>query len=56
MVLFWVAVVWLFARFVRPGDQGISRDESAIEIARRRYARGEISREEFEQIRRDLGS
>lgn len=25
-----------------------------LEIARRRYARGEITREEFEQIRRDL--
>ena len=29
--------------------------DSALEIARRRYARGEITREEFEQVRRDLG-
>lgn len=28
--------------------------DSAIDIARQRYARGEIDREEFEQIRRDL--
>jgi putative membrane protein len=30
------------------------REEEPLEIARRRYARGEISREEFERIKRDL--
>jgi len=29
-------------------------EDDALEIAKRRYARGDISREEFEQIRRDL--
>ncbi len=29
--------------------------ETPLDIARRRYAAGEISREQFEQIRRDLG-
>jgi putative membrane protein len=53
-VLFWGAIIWLFVRVFGPRDEGQSRDESAIEIARRRYARGEISREDFEQIRRDL--
>ena len=32
-----------------------SPNETPLEIARRRYASGEISREQFEQIRRDLG-
>jgi len=31
-----------------------SRDKSALEILRERYARGEINREEYEQKRRDL--
>ncbi len=30
------------------------RQESAGEILRRRYAQGEISKEEYEQMRRDL--
>ena len=55
-VFFWIAIIWLFIRSVGTPHEGGSRDASAIEIARRRYARGEISREEFDQIRRDLDS
>ena len=39
----------------RSGDSsGSGRDPSALDIARNRYARGEISQEEFEQLKRDL--
>lgn len=31
-----------------------SQSNEALDLARRRYAQGEISREEFEQFRRDL--
>ena len=55
MVLFWGAVI-LFAAWA---VQSLSRrepprDESALGIARRRYAAGEITREQYEQIARDL--
>lgn len=34
---------------------GPSQDtESALDIARKRYARGEITREQYDEIRRDL--
>lgn len=36
-----------------PGSRG-EREDHALEIARRRYAQGEISREEFDALRRDL--
>ena len=53
-VFFWGAIIWLVVRVLGARDGGAPRDDSAIEVARRRYARGDISREEFEQIRRDL--
>ena len=31
-----------------------SRDETPLEIAKKRYARGEISREEYETIKQNL--
>jgi len=60
MLLFWIIVialgVWLFRWLAeesraRRGPEG--RD-SALEILRERYARGEISREEFEDKKRGL--
>ena len=55
MVFFWVAIAWLFFRFfARDENAGSGSGESALDIAKRRYAAGEISREQFEQLRRDL--
>jgi putative membrane protein len=55
MSLFWAVivglVVWGVARLTRDRS---GRDETPLEIARRRYAGGEITREEFEQLRSDL--
>jgi putative membrane protein len=58
MVLAWVLVigaivagVWWVLRNARP-----SRRHDALDILRERYARGEISREEYESRRRDLAA
>jgi uncharacterized membrane protein len=48
-------VVTLFRRFSRPSDNEVDySDLSSLEILRRRYAAGEISREQFGEMRRVL--
>lgn len=51
-LLFWVTVVYLVAAGFGRLDRG--REPDAAEIARRRLARGELTVEEFERIRREL--
>lgn len=60
MVFFWVAVFALVVWGVSSAVKGSSRSSknedspSSLEIASQRYARGEISRREFEQLKQDL--
>jgi len=56
MVLFWVLVISGVVYLVRwLMSQGIAgRPESSLDILKKRYARGEISKQEFEDMRRDL--
>jgi putative membrane protein len=54
-ILFWGfivgVVVWVVNKLGRDSQP---RKQTPLEIARERYARGEINAEEFERIRRDL--
>ena len=43
--------IWFFTRLTRNDS---SKRQTPIEIASERYARGEINKEQFEQIRKDL--
>ena len=58
-ILFWggviALVVWGISRAVRGGGGEASRQKSPMELADERYARGEITREQWEQLRKDLG-
>jgi putative membrane protein len=54
--IFWggiiALVIWVVRKLTERG--GSEGRYSALDIAKQRYARGEISREEFEQIKKDL--
>ena len=56
MILFWggliALVVWGVSRLSRRSDSRPERDSLAI--AKERYARGELSKKEFEQLKKDL--
>ena len=61
MMIFWIMVVigiiflvrWLVGQG-RKGREVPPREESALDILEKRYAKGEIDREEFERKKRDL--
>ncbi len=56
LVLLWGALIgiiaWAVIRFSK--RDGSESKVNHIEIAKERYAKGEISKEEFEQIKKDL--
>lgn len=60
MAVFWLAIIaaaiWLFSNLFPQNKQMRTGDapETAVAILKKRYARGEISQEEFEAIRHDL--
>jgi putative membrane protein len=61
MIVFWVVVIVGIVYFIKwlAGQGGGSRvapphEESALDILKKRYARGEMNKEEFEQKRKDL--
>ena len=58
ILVFVIVAVVLVLRLAQSGSSGpgTGREsgETPLEILKKRYARGEISREEFEQMKRDL--
>ena len=56
MVIFWggiiALIVWGIKKLTERGSS--TEKEKPLEIAKERYAKGEISREEFEQIKKGL--
>lgn len=56
MVVFWgglvALIVWGIKKLTERGDSISKRNP--LDIAKERYAKGEISREEFEQLKKDL--
>jgi putative membrane protein len=56
-ILFWVlillGIVYLIKLISRDG-RARTEEETPLDILRRRYAKGEISKEDFEKMREDL--
>jgi putative membrane protein len=61
MMIFWIVVLigivflvkWLVQQG-RTGGQPPQKEETPLDILKKRYARGEIDKEEFDQRKKDL--
>ncbi len=60
MLLFWILIIVLGILLARKlwreshDNQPPAVSKTALEILKERYAKGEISKEEFEQIKKDI--
>ena len=60
MILFWGLVIWAIIALVqsvsRNNTQSVSgpQGDTALEMLRKRYAKGEITKAEFDQMKKDL--
>jgi putative membrane protein len=62
-MLFWLVIlgllIWLIVRVAgssRAHSDSTAWRESAVDILKKRYARGEISKAQFEEMKKDLGT
>jgi len=57
MLVFWggiiALIVWGVTRLTRH-DNNTVRSSTPLDLAKERYARGEITKDQFEQIKKDL--
>ncbi|HOM70956.1 MAG TPA: SHOCT domain-containing protein [Armatimonadota bacterium] len=61
MMLFWILIIVGFILLIRwiaarPAEAGPTMQGSALEILNARYARGEITREQYLDMRKDIES
>ena len=60
MIIFWIliifGIIWLFKNMTntKESDEWDMRNDNPEEVARRRYAKGEIDKEELEEILKNL--
>lgn len=56
-LIFWILVIIglvLLIKYLWEGSGAKRGEESALEILKKKYARGEISKEEFEEKKKDV--
>jgi putative membrane protein len=60
MLIFWVllvvGIVWLIRYMITGRSCGMEHETTPLEVMKKRYAKGEIDKKEFEEKKKDLMS
>ena len=54
MFVFWVLIIWGVFHFIQNNKHITRHSSSATEILKERYAKGDITKEEFMKMKKDL--
>ena len=55
MIAFWIGIIWFIVWLVeRSRGTGKQSDRTPLDIAKERYAKGEINKKEFESMKKEL--
>lgn len=57
MIIFWGLIIWGIVALIRgltSGSDTSKQTDSALEVLKRRYARGDINKQEYEEKKKDL--
>lgn len=57
MLLFWGGFIWLIFWLIKQNNESRNNDyidKNPLEIAKERYASGEITKKQFDQLKKDL--
>ncbi|PIY69152.1 hypothetical protein COY90_02150 [Candidatus Roizmanbacteria bacterium CG_4_10_14_0_8_um_filter_39_9] len=52
MMAFWGLIIWVIFSLVRGNRENGPKEKSPLEILKERYAKGEVDRKEFEEIKK----
>ena len=53
MLLFWGVLIWLVVTLINAGQSGKKEEDPSI-ILKKRYASGEISKKQYEEMKKEL--
>lgn len=53
MLLFWGVLIWLVVTFINAAQLG-KKEEDSLNILKKRYASGEISKKQYEEMKKEI--
>jgi putative membrane protein len=56
MIVFWIVIIFVTISLIKAILKGKTRQESALDILKKRYATSEITKDEFNLMRKEIQS
>jgi len=54
MLLFWGLIIWLLVTLINTSQSGKAESEDSLTILKKRYASGEITKKQYEEMKKEL--